>query len=132
MFVAIKTKNGLNQRQHWRTVSKRAIEIKSATAIALSAQAGVRGHHVRRPCVVVMTRSSTGVLDDDGLASSLKHVRDAVAEWLGVDDGDTGAVRFKCEQGTGKRGVHGVQIEVHEETRLVETMVSTVVEGFLS
>lgn len=36
--------------------------------------------------VVRLYRLGAAVLDDDNLASALKAARDAVAEWLGVDD----------------------------------------------
>lgn len=42
------------------------------------------------PCVVTLTRFSTRKLDSDNLAMSLKAVRDVVAQWLNVDDGDEG------------------------------------------
>ena len=39
------------------------------------------------PIVVTITRLGPRALDSDNLASSGKHVRDAIATWLGVDDG---------------------------------------------
>jgi hypothetical protein len=36
---------------------------------------------------VVITRVGPRVLDDDNRTASAKGVRDAVAAWLGVDDG---------------------------------------------
>jgi hypothetical protein len=38
------------------------------------------------PLLVTITRVAPAELDDDNLAGSAKHVRDGVADWLGVDD----------------------------------------------
>lgn len=41
------------------------------------------------PCVVLLTRvAPSSGLDDDNLSGSLKAIRDAMAEWLGLDDRD--------------------------------------------
>ena len=75
--------NPLNHRQGWRAVSARGKREKAATAAAL------RGREPPAlPALVTITRVSPGRLDDDGATASAKHVRDAVAEWLGCDDGD--------------------------------------------
>ena len=47
---------------------------------------------------VTLTRISPGYLDDDGLiAGDFVHVRDGVADWLGLDDRDS-RVRFEYRQ----------------------------------
>ena len=75
--------NPLNHRQGWRAVSERGRREKAVVGAAL------RGHKPPAlPVVVTITRVSPGRLDDDGATASAKHVRDAVAEWLGCDDGD--------------------------------------------
>jgi hypothetical protein len=52
----------------------------------------------RTPCTVVLKRCAPSRgLDDDNLTGSLKAVRDAVAEWLGVDDRDRATVRYQYE-----------------------------------
>jgi hypothetical protein len=53
------------------------------------------------PCRVTITRHGTKKLDDDNLGRSLKSIRDVIADWLGVDDGDEGPrgkVRWRCRQ----------------------------------
>jgi hypothetical protein len=40
------------------------------------------------PVDVHLTRYASRALDSDNLVGSMKHVRDAVAHWLGIDDGD--------------------------------------------
>lgn len=64
--------------------------------------------------VVTMTRVSAGTLDDDGLRASLKSVRDAVAERLGVDDRPGGLAKWEYlqERGEPKKQAVRVRIEV--------------------
>lgn len=93
--------NPLNKRQHWRAVYERGEREKAATRAAL---------HGRKPpalpALVTITRVSPGVIgDDDGVTASAKHVRDTVARWLGVDDGDRARVRFVVTQEKGAAGV---------------------------
>ena len=57
-----------------------------------------------------MTRLSRALCDDDNLADALKYVRDAVADYLGVDDGPAGPVRWVPAQEAGD--VAGVRIEL--------------------
>ena len=54
------------------------------------------------PVLVTMTRvGGSKRMDDDGLATSMKFVRDRIAHALGVDDGDTARVRFRVRQRPG-------------------------------
>ena len=50
-------------------------------------------------------------MDDDGLTASAKHVRDGVADWLGIDDGDQ-RLTWIVKQDSAPRGQHWVDIEV--------------------
>ena len=54
---------------------------------------------------VWLTVSGSKRMDDDGLAASCKWIRDAVARFLGVDDGDKSKVRFGYKQVSGPRCV---------------------------
>jgi hypothetical protein len=64
------------------------------------------------PLVVQLTRlESTQHADDDNAVAALKHVRDGVADWLGVDDGVAGGVLWAYAQ-EATPGRFGVRIEV--------------------
>lgn len=68
------------------------------------------------PWVVTLTRASAGSLDDDNLRPALKHLRDALAQWLmggtpGQMDGD-GRVEWHYKQRPGKRSAPAVDIEI--------------------
>jgi hypothetical protein len=72
-----------NAREHW---SKRAARAKTQRGRArLYAQvAGV--HLVGLPLVITIIRRGPGTLDDDNAVTSAKHVRDGIADALGIDD----------------------------------------------
>jgi hypothetical protein len=62
------------------------------------------------PLTSTLTRYGPKVLDDDGLAASLKHFRDGVAMALGIDDGETDRLTFKPVQVKAK--FYGLRIEI--------------------
>lgn len=64
---------------------------------------------------VTLIRISAGELDTDGLAGSLKAVRDEVAAWLGVDDSARAPASWRVGQQRGPREVHAVRIEIEDD-----------------
>lgn len=67
------------------------------------------------PCTVLLTRVAPSAgMDDDGVVGALKAVRDAIADWLGVDDRHTDQVHYAYAQ---RRGPWGVEIEFKEHNR---------------
>ena len=64
-------------------------------------------------CVVTITRIAPRALDDDNLAASAKHVRDGIADAMGLDDRDP-RVRWRYAQRSDGRGVYGVEIRIDE------------------
>ena len=103
----LKLVNALNAREHWSKASKRAAAQRALTTAAL---ASVGAWGVELPLTVTITRHGPRKLDDDGATASAKHVRDAVAAWLGVDDGDDDRVTYRVAQQV-QRG-YGVVIVV--------------------
>jgi hypothetical protein len=66
------------------------------------------------PCRVTMTRHGIKKLDEDNLGRALKSVRDCLADWLGVDDGDEGRrgkVVWRCRQVAGWEPLVRVRVE---------------------
>jgi hypothetical protein len=101
----LRTAPGMNVREHYMVRAKRVKAEKERAAWELARWAA----KPPIPCVVVLTRfAPSNGLDDDNLAGSLKGVRDAVADWLGVDDRDRSRVRYLYEQ---QRAGWGVGIE---------------------
>ncbi len=85
----------------------RKVAIKSAVESALST---TLPPFAVAPVRVVLTRVGTRRMDDDNLANAFKPVRDVIAKWLGVDDGNRAAVRWVYRQRPGY--VAGVRVAV--------------------
>lgn len=98
----LRTVPGMNVREHYMARFRRVRDEKERTAWELSRQP----EKPSVPCVCVLIRfAPSNGLDDDNLTGALKGVRDAVAEWLGVDDRDRKRVRYVYEQERGPWGV---------------------------
>jgi hypothetical protein len=109
--VPVKTVSEANARGHW---AKKARRMKAhRQTVGLVVRAALHGAGVSAPLTVEMTRlGPTGGLDTDNLVSSLKGVRDGVADALGIDDGDP-RVTWTCHQRpSGKRGLWAVEIRI--------------------
>lgn len=85
--IRVKVVSVANLRMHWAVKARLAKSQRAAAKKALEAVArspGVGG----LPLTIVVTRVAPRRLDGDNLQSGLKAVRDGVADWLGIDDGD--------------------------------------------
>lgn len=67
------------------------------------------------PVKVTLVRCSSGVLDDDNATASMKHIRDVIAKWYGVDDGDPEKIQFIVTQEKVRRKSQGTKVRI--ETR---------------
>jgi hypothetical protein len=97
----------LNAREHWRAKAARVKRERHATTVALWTQVG-RACPLPPPLVVTITRVAPRALDDDNAVGAAKHVRDAVAAWLAIDDRDP-RVTYVVRQ---ERGPVAVRIEI--------------------
>jgi hypothetical protein len=91
-----------NERTHWSVKARRAKEQRRAAFWACKT--------VDAPVIVTITRVGKRRLDSDNLAISAKHVRDGIADRLGMDDGDP-RIEWRYEQRTGKEYAVEIQIE---------------------
>lgn len=62
--------------------------------------------------VVTIARLAPRSLDSDNAVGSAKHVRDAVAKWLGRNDNMAGGVDWRVEQRKSK--TYGVEIRIEQ------------------
>lgn len=111
--VPIRTVMGQNAREHWGSRARRVKSEKEATWLCLHGKP-----KPAIPCEVVLTRLSPNKCDDDNLEGALKSVRDAIAIWLGVDDGDE-RVKYRYAQLRTVRNrpnSHSVAIQFKEST----------------
>lgn len=79
--------NGGHDRQHWSKTNKARKTQRTATLAVLRCYLGTCPF---LPATIVITRVGKGnrKMDTDNVATSTKGLRDAVAQWLGIDDGD--------------------------------------------
>ena len=94
-----------NGRAHWTATAKKRAREREVLTRALSGITPPAG-----PWRVVITRIGPRPMDDDNRTAAAKGTRDAIAAWLGVDDGDDRArweVRGEVARGYAVR----VQIE---------------------
>ena len=94
--LPIRVVNELNDHSHWRGRQKRAKEQRGIVSESLR----VRVRFVvaePMPLIVTLTRIAPRKFDSDGVVASLKHVRDGVADALGVNDGDE-RIEWRYEQ----------------------------------
>jgi len=103
VHLPITTVSESNRRDHWRVKAKRAKAQRQMAAMLVP--------RCCLPCVVTLTRISPRMLDDDNLRGALKHVRDGVADRLGIDDRDP-RVEWRYAQRKGKQKAVEVELGV--------------------
>jgi hypothetical protein len=94
-----------NARLHPQVVARRRRREHQVVTTALQGIAPPAG-----PWRVTITRVGPRVLDDDNRTASAKGVRDALAAWLGVDDGSE-SVRWEVRGEVSRGYAVRVQIE---------------------
>ena len=98
-FEGMRLRSSANTREHW---SQRARIAKAQRGAAkLFAQSELRKSPLiakARAWLVDITRFGPRPLDSDNLAISAKHVRDGIADALGVDDGNESKVLWTYGQ----------------------------------
>lgn len=102
----LRTWNESNQRGHWATQRKRRGPQRSATTAFC--RAGLAKPEL--PCTVLLVRIAPRELDCDGVVAALKAIRDGVADWLGIDDGDKRVTWRYAQEKRSK--VYAVRIEL--------------------
>lgn len=121
LHVPVRTVSEANAHEHWRRRQKRALQQR----LAVWAYWKAVPRTVELPVVVRLTRVAPRAMDSDNAVGALKHVRDEIAELLGVDDGPQ-EKRVTWEyppQEKGARNEYAVIIEV--EPRPANTALRT-------
>jgi hypothetical protein len=108
--VPLKLISEANAHTHWRERQRRAKLHRKAAREALGPD--IKGPPP--PYVITITRIGPRTLDSDNLAGAAKHVRDGVADWLGIDDGDK-RLTWLYDQRSGGPGVYGCEISIRAE-----------------
>ena len=94
-----------NARAHWTATAKKRAREREVLTRALSGITPPAG-----PWRVVIVRVGPRPMDDDNRTASAKGCRDAIAAWLGVDDGDD-SVRWEVRGEVARGYAVRVQIE---------------------
>ncbi len=89
--LPIPTVSLLNSREHWSKKARRASDQRYTTRLYL------KNNHPEFPftinesskIIVKITRIGKRKLDSDNLAGSQKHIRDGIADYIGIDDGSS-------------------------------------------
>lgn len=106
--LPIKAVSVTNLRLHWAVKAKLAKAHRNAARSGLASIAPIPPSP---PMALVLTRVGPRTLDSDNLASSLKAVRDGIADWLGIDDGHPG-LEWQYAQRKAGNGNYAVEVEV--------------------
>jgi len=104
-------KGNLNSREHYMARSRRVKKEHEIVGLALAAGARSVRHRWRSVGRVVITRCSVGKPDSDQVVANCKGVRDAVAKFLGIDDGDP-SITWVVEQKKTPRAGQGTSIRI--------------------
>jgi len=109
--IPVITLSEANRREHWVVRYKRAKSHREATYWHLYAAFGKR--KLPTPLTIHLKRIGPSLIKDgDNLQSGLKAVRDGVADWLGIDDGNPG-LRWEYLQEKAK--THGVVVIIRKD-----------------
>lgn len=113
VVIPVKTVSESNAHEHWRARQQRAKRQRHAAAWLVRSVCSLAwvARHVDGGIVVHLTRVSPGTLDSDNLAASGKHVRDGIADALGIDDRDP-RVTWLYDQRRGPRGHYAVEVRI--------------------
>ena len=110
ILVPVTVVSEANQREHHMAKYRRKVQQQRVATLTLSAAVSPAKAWALNPRGVWLTRiipTRGKSMDADNLAGSFKHVQDAVAKWLGIDDGK---LQWSYAQERGH--VAGVRVEV--------------------
>lgn len=119
--LPIRVRPETNVRMHWAQRAKIASGQRSATKTAtlIAMPDDILNGIVSGALdvCVVLVRYGKGMLDDDNLATAFKHVRDGVADALGLDDGSP---RYMWEYMQVRWQEYKVEIEIGVKNHVPE------------
>jgi hypothetical protein len=111
VVLPLKIISEANGREHWRKKAARVRNHRRAAMLGLNA---VHPDWFPESATVTLTRISPRTLDDDNLASGFKAVRDGVADWLGIDDGDK-RLTWRYAQRKGRPKEYAAEVVIESE-----------------
>lgn len=104
LILPVKVKSEANQRCHW-AVRQRRFKAQAQWLILLFGASPLAGVALSRWLPLRITLTHIGrKMDSDNLAGAFKGLRDSLADWCEVDDGDE-RISWEYAQHPGKGGV---------------------------
>lgn len=113
--IAMRLPSAANLREHWAVRATRERKQREWTRLALAGRPAREWRRAHLPATglkATLTRVGERRLDSDNVARAFKSIRDQVAEWAGVDDGDEGCEGFWTWEYTQERGLYAVRIRL--------------------
>jgi hypothetical protein len=104
VILPIKTVSITNANEHWRVRARRVKYEHQVVSLLMPKGVPV-------PCIVKLTRVSSGTLDTDNLPPSMKAIRDQISRLSGVDDADPRITWVYAQERINKRQ-YEVRVEV--------------------
>jgi hypothetical protein len=115
--LTMRLPNFANVRTHYRVKAKIVAEQRETVTWALMGSmlpTWFEQPSAEKPWLVTLVRVSPQQMDDDGVVSSLKGVRDAIAAFVGVDDKHKHIVRYAYDDERGKKVGVKIYVEAKE------------------
>ena len=111
---AMRLRNIANVRWHWSQRARHASAQRMAAR--MWASRALAGRSPVGDLVVTITRIAPRAMDSDGAVIAAKHVRDGVADALGLDDGDR-RLTWHVVQRRGEPRQHAVAVTMAGDFR---------------
>lgn len=112
LTLPIRTGAGLNDRMHWTKRHGKVKRERGTACMMTRLELNRVPRYFSYPIIVTLTRLSSGELDEDNLAGSLKAIRDGIADAFECDDSKRSRLRFVYAQEKCKRGAFGVKVRI--------------------
>jgi crossover junction endodeoxyribonuclease RusA len=107
--MPLKIVSEANCRDHWRVKAKRVKAHRTTTQTMLRSAYGAPSW--AGPLVITLTRIGPRDLDTDNCIGGFKAMRDGIADWLGINDGDKAAT-WNYEQERGKPNQYAARVVI--------------------
>ena len=113
--IPMRTWSEANLRGHWAKRARRVRKQRQAARLLVRAACNRADTSLLSGQITItLTRIAPRRLDSDNLSSSLKAVRDGVADAVGIDDGSE-RIDWLYAQGKGKPREYAVLVEIQYE-----------------
>lgn len=111
IYLPIRTQSEANLREHWAQRARRAKAQREEARLRMRMAIAQEKWPPETTFTVTLTRIAPRRLDGDNNQRALKHIRDGVADVLGIDDGDR-RIQWRYDQRKGRPKQYAVLLEL--------------------